>query len=124
MPTNTKKYIVQEMHRAGMSRRDIISGMKSVFESRYDESRLKRDLKGFEGRIDRHSYYLENLKDIKAISSPAFFKDYMAAKPENMVKGYLIKYELDRNSRVVHSMKDEPLNWLNEFFIAGGEGSP
>lgn len=128
MREHTKRQMVQDLYKAGMSRQDIIKGMKSVYTPRYDKSRLDRDLQGLSKKdIVKDSNYLKEYNRIKEGYKKGFiskktYQDYKNKKPENMVIGYSLYRGVS-----LKTMKPSIKEKIEEFYEYGNywvEGSP
>lgn len=128
MREHTKKNMVQSLYKAGMSKSDIINGMKEVYSVRYDKSRLDRDLQGISAKDRyRETNYLKDIQTVKQayrdkIISKKVYETYMKEKPAKMVIGYSISNDVN-----LKTMKPKYKDKLNEFYEYNFywlEGSP
>ena len=130
---DTKRAVVQELYRNGVSEREIIKGMKEVYNSRYDISRFKRDTQGITSKdINLDSSYLREQKKIEAAYSQGsisknVYDEYRNRKPRNMVIGYSISHDILNKPNIHDTLRDSIAGEIDEFYEYGEywiEGSP
>jgi hypothetical protein len=130
---DTKRAVVRELYKNGVSEREIIKGMKEVFSTRYDMSRLKRDIQGLSSKdINRDSNYLREQKKIEAAYSQGsisknVYDEYRNRKPRNMVIGYSISHDILNKPNIHDTLRESITGEIDEFYEYGEywvEGSP
>lgn len=130
---DTKRAVVQELYRNGVSEREIIKGMKEVYNTRYDISRFKRDTQGITSKdINLDSSYLREQKKIEAAYSQGsisknVYDEYRNRKPRNMVIGYSISHDILNKPNIHDTLRDSIAGEIDEFYEYGEywiEGSP
>lgn len=130
---DTKRAVVQELYKNGVSEREIIKGMKEVYNSRYDISRFKRDTQGITSKdINHDSSYLREQKKIEAAYSQGsisknVYDEYRNRKPRNMVIGYSISHDILNKPNIHATLRESIAGEIEEFYEYGEywiEGSP
>ena len=94
----TKRSLVRELYKNGMSKKDIIKGMKEIFTGRYSNYYLKRDLKGLtRNDVNKNSNYLKTIEMIKRSKNVPIElrKKVLESKPKNTVLGHAIDLKIN-----------------------------
>jgi hypothetical protein len=92
---NSRKELVHELWAAGMSKKEILSGVKEVWATHYYPSDLKRDMTGA-GKKGTKSNYLSNKATLKQAYkdgeiSKSVYSRVLRQRPVNMVLGRYMK---------------------------------